>query len=269
MSRCVALERRNIACFALVSLVGVWLSGCSSDATRLSAASGDPFTNPFSTASNDRPTATPSVSSQPLPGTVSDAYAVPAHPSPTGVASSTKSAPTMTGAIAPPKAEAVGGSAAGWSAVGGTPVIVVAGDTVDSLSHRYGVPTAALLGANGLKSPSQVHEGMRIVIPVYSVKGKTASEPTPVPTASEPKKRHGLDVAKADDDDADDSASKAKAKAKRTKDDAADEPARSRKDKAKAKAEPDKKVAEAKEGKAGQRAESQVRQGQGGESGQV
>ena len=132
-----------------------------------------------------------------------------------------------TGAIPPPKAEAVGGSAAGWSAVGGTPVIVVAGDTVDSLSQRYGVPTAALLGANGLKSSSQVHEGMRIVIPVYSVKSKTASEATPIPTASEPKKRHGLDVAKADDDDADDSASKAKAKAKRTKDDAADEPKKS------------------------------------------
>ena len=60
MSRCVALEGRNIARFAFIGLFGAWLSGCSSDATRLTAAS-NPFSNPFSTASNDHPTATPSV----------------------------------------------------------------------------------------------------------------------------------------------------------------------------------------------------------------
>src|SRR6516225_313858 len=48
-------------------------------------------------------------------------------------------------------------SAAGWTAVGGSPVVVAQGETVDSLSSRYGVPTAALLSANGLSSAAEVH----------------------------------------------------------------------------------------------------------------
>ena len=109
----------------------------------------------------------------------------------------------------------MGGSAAGWSALGGKPVIVVAGDRLDSLSQRYGVPPPRCSAPMGLKSSSQVHEGMRVVIPVYSVKSKTASEAIPIPTASEPRSGTGSEVAKADDDDEDDSASKAKAKARR------------------------------------------------------
>jgi murein DD-endopeptidase MepM/ murein hydrolase activator NlpD len=39
---------------------------------------------------------------------------------------------------------------------------------LDSLSRRYGVPSAALLSANGLTSPAEVKSGMRIIVPVYN-----------------------------------------------------------------------------------------------------
>ena len=59
------------------------------------------------------------------------------------------------------------GSANGWSAQGGTPVVLAQGETLDTLSSRYGVPRAALISANGLSSPN-VAPGTRITIPVYN-----------------------------------------------------------------------------------------------------
>ena len=65
----------------------------------------------------------------------------------------------------------MGGSAVGWSAKGGSPIVVAEGETLDSLSSRYGVPSAALLSANGLSSASEVKSGMRMVVPVYHADG--------------------------------------------------------------------------------------------------
>jgi len=94
-------------------------------------------------------------------------------------------APQNRFASSPP----VGGSAAGWSIVGGSPIVVAQGDDADSVSRRYGVPTSALIKSNGLTSGSQVHAGMHLVIPVYNASGE--------PSGARPKK-----VAAADDADA-------------------------------------------------------------------
>ncbi|MBV9288862.1 MAG: LysM peptidoglycan-binding domain-containing M23 family metallopeptidase, partial [Hyphomicrobiales bacterium] len=72
------------------------------------------------------------------------------------------------------KPHAVGGSAAGWTAAGGLPVVVAQGETLDSLSERYGVPAAALLSANGLSSASEVKSGMKMIVPVYNGAGGKA-----------------------------------------------------------------------------------------------
>ncbi|MGO9739962.1 MAG: peptidoglycan DD-metalloendopeptidase family protein [Roseiarcus sp.] len=221
MLRSVAFNRgRRVAGFVVVGLAGAWLSGCSTDATRFGAGAGNPFSDPF--ASNAPPAATPKVVSQPLPGSANSAYAVPAHPSPSAVAVAAPPSPIHTGAIQPNSVQAVGGSAAGWTAVGGTPVVVVEGDTVETLSGRYGVPTAALLHANGLASPSQVRAGMRIIVPVYNANARSVAAAAPIPPASEPKRRHGLESARADDEDQDDEPTR-KAKAKAVERAAADE----------------------------------------------
>ena len=67
---------------------------------------------------------------------------------------------TRTASLSKP--QAVGGSAAGWTAAGGSPIVVANGDTLDSLSSRYGVPSAALLSANGLSSASEVKSGTHL-----------------------------------------------------------------------------------------------------------
>ena len=146
---------------ALTGLALVWLAGCSADVTRFDASS-NPFTNPFSSQTAQ---ATPPAAAAPA-GHVASAPLAPATP--------VASAPLPSASPPAPVASAAqptGGSAAGWSAVGGTPVVVGSADTLDTLSRRYGVPASALLKANGLSGAGEVKSGMRIVVPVYSAGG--------------------------------------------------------------------------------------------------
>ncbi len=185
MSECASLwVRRNGFRFALTGLVGVWLSGCSADVTRLSDPIGNPFSNPFSTASNDSAAPTPKVTSSPLASNNPNPnFVAAAHPSPVAVSALPTPEPSTTGQIRAAASAPVGGSTAGWSAVGGSPIIVGSGDSLDGLSRRYGVPTAALLKTNGLASAADVHTGMRMVVPVYNADNKSASSKAPKPEA--------------------------------------------------------------------------------------
>ena len=152
MSDCVAWTRgRAFPRLALAGLGLLLLSGCSSDVTRFTQ-SQSPFSNPF--ASNTA-APTPGVTASPL------AQGAPA-------ASATRAASL-------PKLQAVGGSAVGWTAVGGSPIVVANGESLDTLSGRYGVPAAALLSANGLSSASEVKSGMRLVVPVYHADGRAVA----------------------------------------------------------------------------------------------
>ncbi len=119
------------------------LAGCS-NSERLS----EPWSNPFQTSAN-------AASEAPAAG-----VAAPAPVSP--VQSRPLIAPTAS--AAPRGAQA----AAGWSAQGGSPIVVAQGENAQILSTRYGVPVDALVRANGLASASQVRPGTRIVIPVYN-----------------------------------------------------------------------------------------------------
>jgi murein DD-endopeptidase MepM/ murein hydrolase activator NlpD len=153
------------------------LSGCSSDVTRFSDSaspfSGNPFSNPFASKTADA-APTPAVAAAPL------AQGAPA-------AGGTRSASAEI------KPQPVGGSAAGWSAAGGSPIVVAEGESLDALSGRYGVPSAALLAANGLSSGSEVKAGMRIVVPVYHADGHAVAS---AQTSKSAKKR-AEDVADA------------------------------------------------------------------------
>ncbi len=145
------IRGRALPRLALAGLGLALLSGCSSDVTRFSASPSpfpqNLFSNPFASKTADA-APTPAVTTAPL------AQGAPA-------AAATQSA------SAAHKPQAVGGSAVGWTAAGGSPVVVADGETLDTLSGRYGVPAAALLAANGLSNGSEVKSGMRIVVPVY------------------------------------------------------------------------------------------------------
>ena len=55
----------------------------------------------------------------------------------------------------------------GWSNAGGTYVALKSGETLYSLSRRYGVPVDAITSSNGISNPSNVRVGQRILIPTY------------------------------------------------------------------------------------------------------
>jgi murein DD-endopeptidase MepM/ murein hydrolase activator NlpD len=220
MSKFAAFDvKRSAARAALTGLVGIWLSGCSADSSRLSGTFDSPFSNPFSTASNDAGASGPQLGSAPVAPNAD--YAAAAHPSPVAVAALSPAAPATTGQIKSSDNQPVTGFGAGWSAAGGSPIVVADGESLDSLSRRYGVPPSAMLKANGLSSAAQVHSGVRLVIPVYNANGRAvaaapvektkrvASADTPDPARVKPTK-----AKKTQDDSADsvDAAQRAKAK---------------------------------------------------------
>src|ERR1700728_523286 len=173
MSDCVAgVKGRAFPRLALAGLGLILLSGGSPDFPRFSQ-SDSPFSNPF--ASNTTHAApTPGVTSSPL------AQSAPA------------ASGTHTASLSKP--QAVGGSATGWTASGGSPIVVANGETLDTISGRYGVPAAALLSANGLSNASEVKSGTHLVVPVYHADGHA------VAGAEKEKagKKHDTDVADAD-----------------------------------------------------------------------
>jgi murein DD-endopeptidase MepM/ murein hydrolase activator NlpD len=172
---------------ALTGLVGVWLSACSSDSTRLSESLTNPFANPFSTASNDAAPAQPLASNAPSQANL----AVAAHTSPVAVSALPPQAPPTTGAIKNAEVQTV--AINGWRAAGGSPIIVADKETVEILSRRYGVPVVALLKVNGFASASEVHAGTRLIVPVYDSTARTAD----ASTAASRKDKRGAEVADA------------------------------------------------------------------------
>jgi len=178
------------------------LAGCS-DASRFSSDPfSDPFVNPPAATSRsaravDR-SSTGSISSSPNYSPVqSRPLAAPTN------APSSNAAPVASAAPA-----ASPGSYNHWSAEGGTPITVGAGETAPVLANRYGVPTDVLLKVNGFSSSSQVQPGSRLVIPVYratAAKARPEPEAHPVKEArgeAKPAQKHVAAKADAKEDDA-------------------------------------------------------------------
>jgi murein DD-endopeptidase MepM/ murein hydrolase activator NlpD len=157
---------------ALAGCLAGLLAGCA-DSERLS----DPFSNPFHSSAravDPTPTAsysTPagSVQARPLPAPADPrstngptaAYTAPAHQSPRLVTAQPP-ANDMTSSLAR------GQSVAGWTAEGGTPIVVAQGETAEVIARRYGIPPEALLRSNGFSASSQVRPGTRLIIPIYN-----------------------------------------------------------------------------------------------------
>jgi murein DD-endopeptidase MepM/ murein hydrolase activator NlpD len=178
MSRAVELLcSRRIPHVAVLALMSIGFAGCSADmSTRLAQ---NPLSNPF--ASQPEATGsvqTPAVERRELPqyARPQSQYQSQALPPPI---STPQSYPTASGGgrglasyspPAHPQLETTGSIAprsvaATRAAQGNTTVIVGTSDTLETLSHRYNVSTAAILQANGYKGPRALSPGQQLIIP--------------------------------------------------------------------------------------------------------
>jgi len=164
---------------AATGLLALGASACSGESMKFG---GNPFSNPLSMQAD--PAATGSVSKRPprpagaparQAGVTSSPLPAPTTP---GVQARTVAPAAATVASITP-ATGVVGSANGWSPAGGTSVVVAQGESIRTLSDRYGVPLAALAGANGLQPNAQLDPGTRLTIPVYRPGVATATSPAP------------------------------------------------------------------------------------------
>lgn len=189
-----------LARVAMVALLSGGAAACSSDSTRFGES---PFSNPFTTGSvtpkraqqhraepaytgGIRPAPSSRVERAPL-GALPPAQAAPMRGYGDGSYRSSSAEPATTGSLPPASRPYAGRTAtsSNWTADGGTAVTLGSGDSIASLSQRYGVPASAIMQANNLTSANSVGEGTRIVIPVYSVAGNRVASASPVAASAE------------------------------------------------------------------------------------
>ena len=73
-------------------------------------------------------------------------------------------------------------AAGGWTPAGGSYVTLRQGETLDTLSNRYGVPVAALRQTNNYAPGRMPAPGERVLIPVYNRPTAATAAPTAAPT---------------------------------------------------------------------------------------
>jgi murein DD-endopeptidase MepM/ murein hydrolase activator NlpD len=132
-----------------LTAVAIGAAACSSETTRFNEGYGTPYAGPANQMPGAPGQAAPvgQIERQPLPQYQSP----PLSPPPTA---------DVTGTVP----SASGGH---WDWEGGTPVVVAQGETISSMSHRYKVPTQAIMKANGITNPASIQPGQRLVIPRY------------------------------------------------------------------------------------------------------
>jgi len=209
MSRFVKLLRsRSAPRFAVLALMSVGFSGCSADmSTRLSQNYSNPFASePQATGS----VPTPAVERRELPQYArpqtqqyqSQALPPPAVAAPrsypvasSGVSGGGRGLSSYAPPPARPQLETTGSvaprsvAAAHPPAPSSTTIIVGTSDTLDIISKRYNVSSAAILQANGYKGPRALSPGQQLIIPRQTAAVAApalASAPSVAPPASKP-----------------------------------------------------------------------------------
>ena len=180
--------------FAIIGVVGGLAAGCSTDRFASNAALANPFAASKPTKADPVRTGSINPDSDEPTGPRSMAAARPASP----IHSTPIAPPTYSPAPAPtaamPSRPRTASGTAGWSTTGGTTVIVGPGETLSTLTSRYGVPGEAILSANGMKA-GDVAAGRRVVIPVYSA--RQDAEPAPARRVEAAPVRHAAPAAPA------------------------------------------------------------------------
>ncbi|MBN9431986.1 MAG: LysM peptidoglycan-binding domain-containing M23 family metallopeptidase [Bosea sp.] len=171
---------------AAISLLAGLTAACSGDATRfgIPAFTGSTANQKSIIGGDDQPMPAPvaNVSSQPVQSTQmagssrQDALLPGVAPAPAPVATAAQPQP-LNRPVEPVQTAAATPAATGkpgWNAASGTVVTLGPGETLSSISRRYGVPVKELARANNIADPSAVGIGTRITIPTYGVAGGAA-----------------------------------------------------------------------------------------------
>lgn len=189
------MKRKLLATVMMAGLLGA----CSNDVTRFE---DDPFQNPFRSRTSFDPVSTNSINRNgaaqaqgPLAPVSNGNATTQALPPPNqpilGANPAAAKAPLTTGSVgsanypplanAPARPSSVVGGNNGWTAVGGTPVTLRQGETLNTLATRYNVPVSALMAVNGISNVNQARPGQQIMIPAYNAVAASkagASAPT-------------------------------------------------------------------------------------------
>ena len=150
----------------VLALVSVSVAACSADTTRFND-------NPFASLSNPAPTAG-------MPQAQSAQAPQPHSGASTSVAANSGAASEATGSVLRKPT-----SSGNWSWDGGTAITVAAGDSIDTIARRYGVPASVIMQANNIAAPATLHPGQRLVIPRYKP-SRVATTPPPRPAVPTP-----------------------------------------------------------------------------------
>ena len=164
---------------AVLALTAASVAACSSDTSRFNE-------NPFASLSHSDATAS-------IPQTQASQTPQP-YPT-TPAASGSSKAVALNSPARPAGGDAAGSvvrkSSANWSWDGGTAVTVAAGDSVETIARRYGVPASVIMQANNIAAPATLHPGQRLVIPRYTATRVAtaaapprAAAPAPTPAAA-------------------------------------------------------------------------------------
>src|SRR5215468_10708888 len=156
---------------AVLALVSVGVAACSADTTRFN---DNPFAshgNPELTAS--MPQAQTAQAPQPRSATSTAVNSTAPGPGRPG-------ASEVTGSVLRKPA-----SSGNWSWDGRTAVTVAAGETIDTIARRHGVPASVIMQANNITAPATIYPGQRLVIPRYKP-SRVATTPAPRPAAPTP-----------------------------------------------------------------------------------
>ena len=177
-----------------MSLLAGLTAACSGDATR--------FGIPAFTGSTANQKAIIGGTDQPMPAALPAMVSAPVQradlPPPMASAQQdTMAPPTDRAVIAasepqplarPVAAQAVAvASKAGWDASNGQVVVLGPGETLASVSRRYGVPVKELALANNITNPSAIGPGSRIVIPTFGGAGDARAKVAAAPSTLEKK----------------------------------------------------------------------------------
>jgi murein DD-endopeptidase MepM/ murein hydrolase activator NlpD len=163
---------------AVLALIAAGVAACSADTSRFND-------NPF--ASIIRPDATasmqqPQIAQAPQPHSVPATAATPAGARKTVASNSSRSGEATGSVLRKPSGN--------WSWDGGTAITVAAGDSVDTIGRRYGVPASVIMQANNIAAPATLQPGQRLVIPRYTstrvatAPAPRAAAPAPAPAAA-------------------------------------------------------------------------------------
>jgi murein DD-endopeptidase MepM/ murein hydrolase activator NlpD len=169
-NRVIEYRGRLLSHAAVAAVLAGTAAGCSADATR--------FHDPLFTGStaNQRQIIS---SGQPMPPAIASSDGAVARSDLPPPAGAVASGGVISGPPAAPPAQPVlaKGGSYGWSATGGEVITVGPGQSLETLSIKYGVPVAEIGKANQIHSPADVHTGKVLVIPVRVALAPPAAPP--------------------------------------------------------------------------------------------